>query len=31
MVTHDAEAAGIADRQFKLVNGKLAENGAIVG
>ena len=25
MVTHDAEAATIADRQFKLVHGKLVE------
>ena len=29
MVTHDAEAAMIADRQFKLVNGKLVEEGVI--
>jgi len=27
MVTHDAEAAMIADRQFKLVSGKLVEEG----
>jgi putative ABC transport system ATP-binding protein len=27
MVTHDAEAAQIADRQFKLVAGKLVEQG----
>lgn len=27
MVTHDSEAAMIADRQFKLVNGKLVEEG----
>jgi len=30
MVTHDAEAATIADRQFKLVNGQLVEQGAEV-
>ena len=30
MVTHDAEAATIADRQFKLVDGKLVEQGVAV-
>lgn len=30
MVTHDAEAATIADRQFKLVDGKLVEQGVVV-
>jgi putative ABC transport system ATP-binding protein len=29
MVTHDAEAALIADRQFKLVAGKLVEQGVL--
>lgn len=30
MVTHDIDAAGIADRQFKLVGGKLVETGVSV-
>jgi len=30
MVTHDSEAATIADRQFKLVDGKLVEQGVTV-
>lgn len=30
MVTHDSEAATIADRQFKLVDGKLVEQGVAV-
>ena len=30
MVTHDAEAACIADRKFKLVGGKLVENGVVI-
>ncbi|MFT5303002.1 MAG: putative ABC transport system ATP-binding protein [Mariniblastus sp.] len=29
MVTHDAEAALVADRQFKLVSGKLVEQGVV--
>ena len=30
MVTHDAEAALIADRQFKLIAGKLVEQGVAI-
>jgi len=30
MVTHDTEAAGIAERQFKLDHGKLVQTGGIV-
>ena len=30
MVTHDSEASMIADRRFKLVNGKLVEEGVAV-
>jgi len=29
MVTHDSEAALVADRQFKLIAGKLVEQGVV--